>query len=753
MRRHLGTLCCLAIASGVGAQDLVLENAALRLELGRVPGLHVARLVHRASGVAVIADGAAHSLFTIVLRKPDGGTESISSGQAGTVDAVLEPGTGKTTAVLRFAGFPGQAVRAEVRIEVGDGDPLSIWTLRLENPEHRSLALVRFPSLTTVPQLGDSGEDDVLVLPAYPGGLAVNPGAKWKLNEGVQLRYPGDMSAQFLAYQSPAAGLFLASRDAGNHPRRLSAWKREDGFELSHEYDGNGESPDSWDCPYPMAVGVTQGHWYDAADLYKRWAVQQPWCVRTLAERDDVPAWWKQGPVVHVIAVRTFGPDRVQSGSYYPKLQEHLRYLRGKVDGPIVAMLASWEKNRRWSGGDYFPVFDQEEAKPTIAAIRADGFRPFFYLSGLYFTFDNIGVNGGPVPAAAEHMDSYVIDEKTGKPAEYTLNESRKPVEWKRLSYDICPATPYARQFCRQIVDDAHELGVDILQMDQTTSGAGHPCYSPDHGHPVGSGAYQAEAFHALLADMRQYGKSKTPDFVLLHEEAHEELIPYLDGFHMREYKEKWWYRAKPGVIGIPLFSYLYHEYAIGYGGDNAGVGPRGEAWNTRCHAVNLVSGKTPGVSVWSGPSQLFDSHPAPLAMIHNHCQLFKTPAVRFLMLGTMLHPFVLDVPDQAYRVWTTTGGTGHAEDFTEPAILTSSWQAPDGAIGHLFVNPTMVPQTLNVAIDSRNRPAAGTYDVDLYTSATAAFAPLWQNTVLPRTYSAELPPQGVVFLELRARP
>jgi hypothetical protein len=116
-------------------------------------------------------------------------------------------------------------------------------------------------------------------------------------------------------------------------------------------------------------------------------------------------------------------------------------------------------------------------------------------------------------------------------------------------------------------------------------------------------------------------------------------------------------------------------------------------------------------------------------------------------MLGTMLHPLVLDVPMQNYRVWTTTGGTGRAEDFPEPAVLTSSWQAPDGSIGHLFVNPTMPPQSLTVEIDTRNRSVAGPCDVTVYTSETNAFAPLWQKVRLPQPYTAELPPQGVVFL------
>jgi hypothetical protein len=111
-------------------------------------------------------------------------------------------------------------------------------------------------------------------------------------------------------------------------------------------------------------------------------------------------------------------------------------------------------------------------------------------------------------------------------------------------------------------------LGVDIVQMDQTTSGAGDACACAAHGHPPGNGVYRSLAFRALMADMRQHGKSLSPDFMLAHEEPHEELIPCVDAFHTREYRERWWYHGVPGGRSLPLFTYLYHEYAIAYGGE-----------------------------------------------------------------------------------------------------------------------------------------------------------------------------------------
>ena len=205
---------------------------------------------------------------------------------------------------------------------------------------------------------------------------------------------------------------------------------------------------------------------------------------------------------------------------------------------------------------------------------------------------------------------------------------------------------------------------------------------------------------------MRKHGKSRSADFVLFHEEPHEQLIPHVDGFHVREYYEKRWYRGYPGAIGIPLFSYLYHEFAAGYGGDSAGLSKENSRWNVRCHAMNLVAGRTPGGSIWSSHQNMFDAHPDQIAMIRNHCRVLQTRAKDFLMLGTMLHPFELAVPQVAMGIPVQKDGKWVREDVPTPAILTSSWQSPDGRVGHLFVNIAEARQPLKVNLDTRNAPA-----------------------------------------------
>lgn len=650
---------------------------------------------------------------------------------------------------MTFRGLGDFDINVRVTIAARPEDALTFWTAAVENNSGKRITYLRFPLVKAVPAIG-SPDDDFLVLPYLPGTLVENPAKHWPENFGAWLRYPGDLSAQFIAYQDRQAGVYLAGTDTQSHPKMLAVWKGKNGFNMGHDFSPPLDAGKQWEMPYAIALGVTQGTWCDSADIYKRWATKQYWCAKTLAQRDDIPQWWKDGWGVHVCEVRTYDDKRVCNGSYYPKMLEYLREWRRKTDGNIVAMLAGWENHRRWTAGDYFPIFDEANARNVIAQLKADGFRPFWFLSGMFYTFENEGVDGSQVPAATRFMPHYVVDQKTREPRVFTLNESGRQSTWKRLSYEFCVGAPAIKDFFRGVIDRARELGVDVLQMDQTTRGAGEACYSSEHDHTPGPGIYQTQRFQELLHDMRKHGKGRNPDFVLFHEEPHEALIQCLDGFHVREYKERWWYRLYPGAIGIPLFSYLYHEYAIGYGGDNAGLSKNNDRALVRNHAVNLVTGRTPGGSVWSTPQSMFEAHPDQVRMVRNHFRLLKTRATNFLMLGTMLHPYELAAPNLKFSVAVRRGNEWKKEEFDNPAILTSSWQAPNGDIAHLFVNISETRQDLKVNLDTRNAPAFGACNVEVYSSEQDAFTPLWKEVRLPRELSLPLGPLEVVFVEVR---
>jgi hypothetical protein len=731
--------------------DTVVENAHLRLVFGTRPVPFLRQLVHKPSMQNLLAQPASQSLFSLELPQATGGTASFESQRAKEGGLEVRRVEGGQHLVIEFAGLgPAGNVRVRLDGRLDDDEPWVRWSLAIGNPGRQPLAAVRFPYVAAVPAIG-SPNDDVIVAPAFPGVLIENPAQNWPANYRAGWAFPGQQSAQFMAFQDRTAGLYLASMDTVGYGRALRVAKQDNKrLVLFHEYLLPEQPTAVWESPYAVALGVTAGTWQDTADIYKRWAVRQPWCARKLAQRPDIPDWWKRGPCIHTCSVRTQDADGRCNGSYYPQLREHLRVLRAKIDGPVLPLLAAWENHRVWTAGDYFPVFDAAQAEGTIAQLRQDGFLPFVFLSGLYYTFRNDGPDGSAVPGWERYTASFVIDCETGQPATAVLGNHRKD-GWCRHSYSFCPAAPGTKAFFLAALDQLHALGIDVVQMDQATPGAGGACFSTAHGHPPGPGTYQALAFRQLLTDIRRHGRTLSPQFVLFNEELHEELIPYLDGFHTRESRERWWYRNTPGARGIPLFTYLYHEYAVAYGGE----GPSALKFNSpavvREHAVNLVTGKTPAVSVWSRQEAMAEAHPDQIHMLRNHSRLLKTEAQRFLMLGRMLHPLEFDVRKVTYQIPVERDGQWRGEPFEDAAVLTSAWQSPEGLVGHCLVNITNVKQSLRLALDTRGATDWRRARVDLYRAERPeAWEQLSPGTRLPYDCRLELSPLEAVFFILR---
>ena len=738
-----------------GADEVTAENGRVRLTFGTRPVPYLKSLVQKPSGIELVSGSA--SLFFLRVAQTNGASATFESRQARRGTAEIAPAADGKRITLSYEGLgPSGDIRVALEGVLADAEPFVRWTLAIENPSRLSVSSVRFPCVSAVPVIG-SPDDDFIVGPALPGVMIENPATNWPSGYQLSWRFPGDQSAQFCSYQDGAAGVYLASMDTEGLGRDLTVTKQNGAYLLYQEYLlDDGPVAAQWKSPYATALGVTAGTWQQTADLYKRWAVRQAWCAKTLAQRDDVPAFWKQGPCIHTCEVRTYGTNRLCNGSYYPQLEAHMRALRERIGGPIIPMLPGWENYRRWTAGAYFPLFDSPHAGDVIGRLRTDGFRPFVYLSGLFYTYKNEGRDGGDVPGWERYADSLVIDANTGKPKSYDLNESSPHDLWNRRSYQFCPAAPGTEKFFLETIDRLHAQGIDIVQLDQTTGGAGDACYSPHHGHAAGRGAYQSQAFRSLMAALRRHGNALSPEFMLTHEELHEELIPYVDAFHTREYGEHYWYRSAPGARGIPLFTYLYHEYAIAYGGEGPGVSASPNPNTVRAFAVNLVSGKTPAVSVWSNQKAMAEAQADQIEMLANHVSLLQTEAQRFLILGRMLHPLVFDAPEITLKIPAKRNGAWKTEPFVERAVLTSSWQSPEGIVGHCFVNITTQKVSVAAAFDARAAVDWGAADADLYRAdgaGTPVRQPLFRGAALPHRCGLEIAPLEAAFVVMRPAP
>ena len=169
-----GMLACTTTALDQTGDQVTLETSALAMTIKRSPVPHIAGLVHKATGTALVGEPCDTPLFAVVLATPNG-EDYVDSNRARTTGLNVRRTTAGSEIVMTFSGFQGLDLSVQVRGVFSTDDTLSRWTIDVQNRTGWKIGYVRFPIIRAMPEIGDGG-DDVLVLPSLPGTLSVTRG-------------------------------------------------------------------------------------------------------------------------------------------------------------------------------------------------------------------------------------------------------------------------------------------------------------------------------------------------------------------------------------------------------------------------------------------------------------------------------------------------------------------------------------------------------------------------------------------------
>lgn len=584
--------------------------------------------------------------------------------------------------VISAARHTNAAVAVECRFRTEPGSPLIYGRIAVRNDSGHALTNVRFPALAWPKQLGASPEREFLVLPRNDGCLIQAPG---NIGWLPPCPYPGSASMQFIAHYDDTAGLYAASYDSQCFTKNFGVERRGDVFRLAMTHRPAVQSRGEWCTEYDVVIGTFHGDWQTAADIYKQWALKQPWCRRTLAQRladGDVPRWLTEPSLFYAYSLRGEVEPR-KIGSRLPQVPPQAAAWREVLGGPTTFMLMSWEKLGPWVTPDYFPPFGGERAfKSATGALHANGHHTLVFLSGLNWTLRK---QGG---CDAGTLDDTVAFEKRGATSAVCGSDG-KPLLLGKAGADvgehavICPATALAREMLLGAALECQRLGIDCVQADQIVGGVAAPCFSNKHGHPRGGGNWSAAALYKIFNEVRREGKKRDPNFAWSMEEPGEFYIPVLDTYHARDYQQGRWPRDGAGVIGVPLFTHVYHEFMHGYGGDSCGVSTAASTSTLYQQGMNLVCGKAPGVAVWTRSYDPKATDAAQARLLRGHIELWRGPAREFLVFGRRMAAKPLDVPTVRGRFYT--GGDRKPHELNVPAVLHSQWRSPAGDEAAVF--------------------------------------------------------------------
>ncbi len=663
------------VKAAVVEDSVILSSRNLTLSLSKQAGYGL-RGIARSGGANFLKPDTdatpAPTLWAITVRNLNQEMIRVTNlSPAEREDATEKAADGRTTLRLTWRGIdvgPDKAaLDVTVTVSIGPEDRLSTWRLSIAN-HSTSLCLwqVDFPTLSNITKIA---QDDALAFPHQWGILVRDPTQRLGTLVGT---YPVAMSMQFAAYTGGAQGLYIGTHDGNGYYKQLGFQSKPDQTGLRgfvQHFPADAMRPGkNYEVPYPVMIGVFDGDWSAAAAIYREWGIKQRWCAagplgksrRVSARFKDISLWLKfYGEPAKVV------PECASYANYFgtPMAVDWYRYSISDFD-------------------DNYPEF--LPAKPHyrqgIRDLKDMGFLTTCYTNAYIWDTDTESwPRWKAVDAAVKNADGTpVVGKFQGNPNDFAT---------------MCAATPLWRE---KVYDTQRKLivecGLDGNYLDQVACARAMLCYDPSHGHAAGGGNYWSEGYRTMMRELRLKLAMEKPEVALTTEGACEYYIDLFDAFLLLDATRNTW--AVRNEL-IPMFTAVYHDYAITFGSDCTLVaGDQFFAWLAGLHFIHgsqmMLSDLNPPVP---------EARPDHAAYLRELVRCYHESAKKFLLYGQWLPPFALAVESfklpQRARTITV--------DRNVPAVLHSVWRAEDGGVGIVMTNITDKPAKIfyNVRLDA----------------------------------------------------
>lgn len=453
----------------------------------------------------------------------------------------------RQAASLTWKLSDGTKLSAQVRL--GRKETLSYWSIQVSGAAGKGVVSVRFPIVGGFARM----DEERLAVSTWQGSLYENP------RDGLN----GDFPSKTLSWSSPdqltmqlvalysedesCPGLYFSSNDneAMSKNYRMVLDRETTALEMDVEFPED-DSLDTLDPGFETVIGAFRGDWHEAAAVYRKWAVEQPWARNSRFHNNLTPEW-AQNTAVWVW-------NRNSASNVLPEAEDLSDYLGGLP----VSVLWHWWHGCPYDDGfpDYLPPRDGEEAfTAAVDKAASHGIHTIVYMNSVQW--------GSSSPDFTSEVKKYTAMRRDGGDYSNVFN-----IFTGHALTPMCQATDFWHQkyasMCDTVMNRLHASGV---YMDQACMV--YRCYNPDHGHPVGGGNYWIKGFGELERMIRQ----KTGNPALGGEGSGEVWMPHLDLFLTLEASRER-YMGIGNVQTIPLYQAVYHDYAITFGSYSSLVYP-----------------------------------------------------------------------------------------------------------------------------------------------------------------------------------
>lgn len=413
----------------------------------------------------------------------------------------------------RGLDLPGEsnAVDVTTYVELPSGCDASTWRIAVTNRSAKwGLRETRYPCLKSVVR---PGEADVL-LPHE------NLGAR------LMRRFDGntrDRRHCWGIYESPSAmpmvtafmkdgvGIYIAANDA---EMRIKTMRHENlNVSFHTPVENAGIVGRAADGPgYAVTVSAFRGDWWQAARLYREWALRQYWTAKgPIAGRSDFPKsmaetdFWISFHLLQTVEGFIKGIERIRSGMDGANLG--LRFYRWYAGCEHGDMCLNFPEN--------FPP--RHGVKEAIARFRNEGIVVMPYTNPHIYDATLVSFR-------------YVVPDACRRENGGWYNEPYGGGPYGIHAFAVmCPCAQRWQETISHFSDRMfRETGANAIYYDQVGCGPPRLCFAAEHGHPVGGGGWWARGRREYLA--RAHAKYAPQDIPVTFEGTGECFMDVCDG-------------------------------------------------------------------------------------------------------------------------------------------------------------------------------------------------------------------------------
>ncbi len=623
-------------------------------------------------------------IFVVRLRDIGGEPHYIDSCKATRVEII--------NGEIVYSDFGGDFSSVFVKIKLESTDGID-WYIEIGGTsEGYALEWVELPKIC-LPKLKDNDPNGGKILFPYNEGIIVTDEKELPRYEpefpssGAYFTFPNMVCSQFMAYLFDDCGLYIGAHDPQRGLKGLDYYAHENGVILAVRLYCGADFGGGYKSEFPIVFKGCDASWRSPAEIYRKWFEGNPPAnLSKTSKNQTLPRWYSESPLIVTYPVRGIhDTDKMEPNQLFPYTNALpiLNKIKSATSTRIMALLMHWEGTAPWAPPYVWPPFGGVECFNEFKdALHKNGDLIGVYCSGFGYTLKSTLIEeyNQEEKIKEDNVLSGVCHSPANKP-----ELGRTCCPYQRYGYDICPASNRGLEILEEAYSPLFENGIDYAQiLDQNHGGGQYLCYARGHNHPPMPGSWMTTNMQGLLGEWND----KAPNMLFGCESAAAE--PFIGSLLMSDNRFELNY---PFGTVVPLYAFLYHEYVRNFMGNQCGC-PFEPSVDTLRYRLAYSFSIGDIMTLILNPNGTLMSHwgthdfeSAPdmekaMLFIKNMVEFYNHDGKKYLHCGKMSS--VSNFECEEIKIPMFRG----REFATLPRLLCSTWEAEDGKIAYIIVNP-----------------------------------------------------------------